>query len=315
MEKTIYKVENINLIDFLCDKLEDLITTCCFFFEYLIIPREGYLIISKENVEVEQVSPPIIGGTLINYVISNILGHSYNKFPYYSIYTSSIIDEYLKRQGVDISNLYNKYSSMFENKLSLETKLKINEILKSIEDKEKPIEYIKESSYLPIDNYIIWLTSTIIESPENINDNDTIVKNIEYFNNIEGSNNFYPKDYNFYENDHNILTQTFIWILCGLNDWLEKNIITYTDIIFLNKILTPIEDKIIADKNLSNINKDDFYNYTKQNLKAAIFSNDFFISDKAIEKITNLFINYSSKIRDDPSSNIVKRIKMLSIII
>jgi hypothetical protein len=308
-----YRIENINLIDFLCDKIEDLISSSCLFFEYLLIPREGYLLISKENMENKDgsVSEPLIGGTLINYVIYNILGYSYTKFPYYTIYTSSIIDEYLKRQKIDISSVQNKYSAMFENKLSLDVKAKIREIYKE----EPYIEYIKESVYTPIDNYILWLVSTIIENIDNLNNDSIIVKNIDIFNNLEGNNTFYPKDYNFYENDQNILTQSLIWILCGLNDWLEKNIITYTDIIFLNKILTPISNKLIADKNLSNIQKDDLYNNVMQNLKSAIFSNDFFISEKALEKLTNLFINISTQMKDNPSSDLFKRVKLLSIII
>jgi hypothetical protein len=51
------------------------------------------------------------------------------------------------------------------------------------------------------------------------------------------------------------------------------------------------------------------------NLKSAVFTNEFFISDKAIEKLTNLFINLMNEFRKNPSGEFVKRIKLLSIII
>ena len=286
-DKIMYKIENKNLINFLIDKLDDLVSTSCYFFEYLLIPREGYVLITKENIEKEDdsVSEPIIGGTLINYTISNILGHKYTTFPYYDIYTSYIIDSYLLKQNIDISKLSDKYSTLFENKLSVDVKIKIQEIM------DKKFEkYIRESVYSPIDNYLLWLTSVIIESPENIDNDEIILKNIQYFNSQEGNNIFIPKDYNFYEEDGNILTQTFIWILCGMNDWLEKNIITYTDIIFMNKILSSSDKSVLADKNLRSVDKNDKYKYTEQNLKSAIFSNDFFISDKALDKLVNAFI-------------------------
>ena len=312
-EKIMYKVENKQLSNFLISKLDDLISTSCLFFEYLLIPRDGYLNVFSETMN--EASIPVIGGTLINYVISNVLGYKYKTFPHYNIYTSHIVDDYLISQKIDISKLKDKYSTMIENKLSIDIKLKIQQYYKDIKDKDEEPEYIRESIYTPIDNYLLWLTSIIIESPENLNNEELIIKNIDYFNNLEGDNVFYPKDYIFYEEDGNILTQSFIWLLCGMNDWLEKNIINYTDILFLSRILTPASDKVLADKNLRDVSKDDNYNNVKMNLKSAVFTNEFFISDKAIEKLTNLFINLMNEFRKNPSGEFVKRIKLLSIII
>ena len=66
--------------------------------------------------------------------------------------------------------------SMIENKLSIDIKIKIQQYYKDIKDKDKEPEYIRESIYTPIDNYLLWLTSIIIESPENLNNEELIIK-------------------------------------------------------------------------------------------------------------------------------------------
>jgi hypothetical protein len=118
------KIINVNdeITHFIYERLEDLVDSTCSFFDYLLLPREGYLAVNYENVKNQRISDPKIGSTMVNYVRKNILNIEYLNQPTFYIYTNPIIDYYLKEEQIDILNVNNKHNMMFVKKLSPKTK-------------------------------------------------------------------------------------------------------------------------------------------------------------------------------------------------
>jgi len=312
------KIINVNdeITHFIYECLEDLVDSTCSFFDYLLLPREGYLAVNYENVKNQRISDPKIGSTMVNYVRKNILNIEYLNQPTFYIYTNPIIDYYLKEEQIDILNVNNKHNMMFVKKLSPKTKEILNSIYKSSDSQD--YEIINENVPFVISDYIIWLANQIIPLDENgepdLNDMETIRVNMEFYRTLEGSNTREPKDYNFYENQQNIIVQTFIWLLCGLNDWLEKDRISLSDVEYMAKILLPDnKDKFTQSVNIS---KEEKYTIEK-NIKFAVFTNNFFISESALEALINLFYNINEEFYRNPDSSHLdlNRVKRLSVLI
>jgi len=141
----------------------------------------------------------------------------------------------------------------------------------------------------------------------NINDIFKNHKNIaEYLSentNTDGDNVIFPKNFNFNDDDDNIIVQTFVWLMCGLNDWLEKDYIEEEDVKYMAKImLGGLASEMLSD---TEINDD-----VKINIKEALFLSDFFTSDKAATLMSKLFSNIKENYEV-----ISKRVKQFSIVI
>jgi len=297
-------LNNKELTSFVLDWIDELVETCCLFLQYIIKAREGYWRINRENVS--YTGYPSIGGTLINYVIKNILNIEYIKTPTINVLINPILTEYLKSRNVDFKNASDLYSIIFSSKMSSDLKIKLTEIFDGSE-----IIYLKDSAYEPFKNFIIYMVNEVLYSSDDITNFSIVNENIQMYNLKEGSNTFYPKDYGFIQDSDNIITQSFVWIICGLNDWLEKDSIDTEDILTLNKIL---------EKNTSNLfissysDEEELFNI-KEKLKNAMFYNNFFISEAALDKLTIMFINLHNEYLSNPESYIIQRIKRFSVII
>jgi hypothetical protein len=68
--------------------------------------------------------------------------------------------------------------------------------------------------------------------PEKFSNTDekSVKENINNWNNREGNNVLVPLYTYFEDYEDNVLLQSFIWVLCGLNDWLDKDTISIEDV-------------------------------------------------------------------------------------
>jgi hypothetical protein len=123
--------------------------------------------------------------------------------------------------------------------------------------------------------------------------------------NTEGDNVIFPKNYNFNDDDDNIIIQSFVWLMCGLNDWLEKDYIEEDDVKYMARIM--FGGLSVDMLTYGEINDD-----IKINIKEALFLSDFFTSDKAANLMSKLFSNIKEQNNVD---TINKRVKQFSIVI
>jgi hypothetical protein len=287
-----------------------MVDNCCLFLNYIIKYREGYWKISAENVKIT--GYPSIGGTLINYVVSNIMNIEYNKQPVINTIINPILTEYLKQFNVKYDLDSNLYTLIFEHKMSQDLKIKLNDIYKVDADETSQVKYLKDSSYDAINKFIINMINEILYfngDVISIEDDSSIIESIELYKSKEGSNTFIPKDYKFIEDNDNIIVQSLVWLLCGLNDWLEKDTIDTFDVTTLPLILDKKTNTLLKQ---TSIDPEELYN-TKEKLKIAMFYNNFLISQKALDELSNIFINLQKEVKYNPSSYISSRIRRFSI--
>ncbi len=309
-ENFINILTNKNLTRFVLDCIDEMVDNCCLFLNYIIKYREGYWKISAENVKIT--GYPSIGGTLINYVVSNIMNIEYNKQPVINTIINPILTEYLKQYNLKYDLDSNLYTLIFENKMSQDLKIKLNDIYKLDTDETSQVKYLKDSSYDAINKFIINMINEILYfngDVISVEDDSSIIESIELYKSKEGSNTFIPKDYKFIEDNDNIIVQSLVWLLCGLNDWLEKDTIDTFDVTTLPLILDKKTNTLLKQ---TSIDPEELYN-TKEKLKIAMFYNNFLISQKALDELTNIFINLQKEVKYNPSSYISSRIRRFSI--
>jgi len=119
--------------------------------------------------------------------------------------------------------------------------------------------------------------------------------------NTDGDNISFPKNYNFIDDVDNAITQSFVWLMCGINDWLEKDYIEEEDVKYMIKIM--FGDKV-------KIGKGSIYEEDVQvNIKEAMFLSEFYTSESASILMSKLLSN----IKNDET--LIKRAYQFSIII
>jgi hypothetical protein len=122
----------------------------------------------------------------------------------------------------------------------------------------------------------------------------------------DGDNVLFPKNYGFNDDEHNIMMQTFVWLLCGLTDWLDKDYIDSVDVTYMFFILYGSTD--VGSKISSKQEPDDI----KSIIKETMFLNDFYINEKAVNILNKRFsqINYYT---GELKPQIMKRINQFSL--
>jgi hypothetical protein len=295
MKKIIELPEELN--DYILLKSKELAYTMCTFFEYIISPREHYVEISLSEMK------PHITEQMLSYCIQNILG---------------IIVDY----NTDYTANYDRILNVGDGK----TEYVINDffILNMSDDLNSVLEpLIKSEGYLFVSskamivfkNYLdhvlnqalLALTDGSISDSieEDIKDKD--IMTILYENIVtDGDNVLYPKNYGFNDDEHNVMLQSFIWLLCGLTDWLDKDYIDSVDVTYMFLILFGSRDIVSAIS--SKQEPDDI----KSIIKESMFLNDFYINEKAVN-ILNKRFSYINYYTGDLKPQIIKRINQFSI--
>jgi hypothetical protein len=281
------------LLNYIKERAEDLSNTALIFFEYILLPRDNYIEITPDM-------KPRINDKMISYTIQNILGVIVNSNTRYTINYDSIFK---------ISSINSEYSinDLFVSLMSERLK---NTLTFLIPDNspvitEQGISVFKTYIEHVLNEALLTLSDGDLEM--NIDDIFKNHKNIsEYLleNTItDGDNVIFPKNFNFNDDDDNIIVQSFVWLLCGLNDWLEKDYIDEEDVKYMSRIMFGgLSRDMLSDRELDED--------VKINIKEALFLSDFFTSDKAANLMSKLFSN----IKENYDS-INKRVKQFSIVI
>ena len=282
------------LLTYVKEKATDLANASLLLFEYILIPRNNY-------VEVIPEMRPRITDKMISYTIQNILGVNLNIETMYTINfdnafkVSSINSEY------SINDLFiSLMSERLKNTLSYlipDNSSVIDE--KGISIFKLYIEHVlNEALYTLSDGNLEMKVNDILKKHKNIA--EYLIENIT----TDGDNVIYPKSYGFNNDDDNVILQSFVWLMCGLNDWLDKDYIEEDDVKYMAKIMF---SGLASDMLNDEVNDD-----VKIKIKEALFLSDFFTSDKAANLMSKLFSNIKENYNNDVYS---KRVKQFSIVI
>jgi len=278
------------LTEYLKGKAKELATVSSLFFEYILLPRDNYVEITSEM-------KPKITDQMLSYVIQNVLGTVVDTSVKYTANYNSIFKVPEINSEFEINDFFVSNSSQkLRNTLSY-----LNPANESIVT-EKAMELVKE--YL--DHHLNMALNILTEGEiENYQSYFNKIKNInEYLEenmNTDGDNISFPKNYNFIDDVDNAITQSFVWLMCGLNDWLEKDYIEEEDVKYMIKIM--FGDKV-------KIGKGSIYEEEVQvNIKEALFLSEFYTSENASILMSKLLSN----IKNDET--LIKRAYQFSIII
>ncbi len=281
------------LLKYIKERAFDLTNTVLNLFEYILIPRDNYIEITPEL-------QPKINDKMVSYTIQNILGVVVNSDTRYTINYDTVFK---------VPEVNSEYSINDFFIINMSERLK--NTMTFLNPDNSPI--ITQQGMSIFKNYVEHVLNEALlilsdgDLDMNIND---IFKNhtVEYLieNTItDGDNVIFPKNYNFNDDDDNIIIQSFVWLMCGLNDWLEKDYIEEDDVKYMSKIMFgELSTDMLSD---SEINED-----VKINIKEALFLSDFFTSDKAAILMSKLFSNIKDQFTVD---SINKRVKQFSIVI
>ncbi len=278
------------LTEYLKGKAKELATVSSLFFEYILLPRDNY-------VEVTSEMKPKITDQMLSYVIQNILGTVIDTSVKYTSNYNTIFKVPEINSEFEINDFFISNSSQkLRNTLSY-----LNPANESIVT-EKAMELVKD--YL--DHHLNMALNILTEGEiENYQSSFNKIKNInEYLEenlNTDGDNISFPKNYNFIDDVDNAITQSFVWLMCGINDWLEKDYIEEEDVKYMIKIM--FGDKV-------KIGKGSIYEEDVQvNIKEAMFLSEFYTSESASILMSKLLSN----IKNDET--LIKRAYQFSIII
>jgi hypothetical protein len=295
MKKIIELPEELN--DYILLKAKELAYTMGIFFEYILTPREHYVEIMLSEMK------PNITEQMLSYCIQNILG---------------VVVDYNTEYTSNYERILNMSDSKSEYIINDFFVLNMSETLKDVLR-----ELLKVDSYLFIslkamntfrsyldhvlNQALLALTDGNIEEnvEQEIKDKDILSilnENIV----TDGDNVLFPKNYGFNDDEHNIMMQTFVWLLCGLTDWLDKDYIDSVDVTYMFFILYGSTD--IGSKISSKQDPDDI----KSIIKETMFLNDFYINEKAVNILNKRFsqINYYT---GELKPQIMKRINQFSL--
>ncbi len=281
------------LIDYIKDKGNEVANIACSFFEFILIPRDYYIPITPEM-------KPLITDKMLSYVIQNILGVIINSDTKYTINF-----DIFKVNGLDtqypVNDLFlSNMSEKLKNTMSY-----LNIADPTVIITPKCIGLFKDYIEHVLNEALLVLSEGDIDSDINVimNKHKNISKYLKDNLISDGDNTLLPKDYGFLDDNDNIIVQSFVWILCGLNDWLDKDYIEEDDVKYMSKILFhSLTSDMLSG---SEVNED-----IKIKIKSALFLSNFYVSDKAGNLMSKLFSNIKEYY--DLHS---KRIRQLSIVI
>jgi hypothetical protein len=263
------------------------------FFSYITIKRDGYISVTSESVESKLIGKPKLTDTMVKYAIRNILGVD---IIYSTIQIKRIVEfEFFDKLKVFLMSK-DQIEIDFANKLSKD----IQTVLKDVYTKDD-IELITNGAFNEIIQYMNFVfTQFIINDSEELS-LDVIKSNIDNWTHRKGDNTFVPIDYKFNNDVYNTMLQSYIWILCGLTDWLEKDTIDETDVITANKILFYRFEKYFNDKINIRVSKNTpQYIVITDNVSGALYNHDFFVSKTALETLvknmSNLINQYHTEL-------------------
>lgn len=257
------------------------------FFNYILIPRDGYITVSEESINSKHISKPRLTETMVRYVVRNIIG----------------INTYIDTQfdfRADLESIFNRPDTLvnFSKQLSKDTQ----KIIKEVYSQEELGEIISNGAYAEIYDYLNLIMNRFVDSTE-INE-EQIEENINVWFSKEGDNVANPIDYGFSHDVNNELLQSFIWVLCGLTDWLEKDTIKSDDIIYACKILfyghADFYENVLKKQTHKNTNE---YIVTYDIIAGSLYKNDFFASPTSIDRLTSVFINLMNADSDEEVSS------------
>jgi hypothetical protein len=295
MKKIIELPEELN--DYILLKAKELAYTMGIFFEYILTPREHYVEIMLSEMK------PNITEQMLSYCIQNILG---------------VVVDYNTEYTANYERILNMSESKSEYIINDFFVLNMTETLKDVLGELLKVDgYLFISlkamntfrSYLDhvLNQALLALTDGNIEEnvEQEIKDKDILSilnENIV----TDGDNVLFPKNYGFNDDEHNIMMQTFVWLLCGLTDWLDKDYIDSVDVTYMFFILYGSTD--IGSKISSKQEPDDI----KSIIKETMFLNDFYINEKAVNILNKRFsqINYYT---GELKPQIMKRINQFSL--
>jgi hypothetical protein len=280
------------LEDYMRLKATELSYTCCMFFDYILTPRDNYApVVPEMNAHITH--------AMINYIIENILGVVVNSTVKYTTNYSIV----LKSDGVNTGNIIFDfvYSSAKESLINKLDYLQIKSLM-SLKAEEYFISYLDHC----LNEALLVITDGDLNmSLEEAFKNDV---NLEERINKDGDNTIFPKNYGFIDDDENIILQTFVWLFCGLNDWLNKDFLNHDDVEYALNILFPKEN--IKYDLIKDIDVD---NETIGYIKEALFMSDFYYTNEVIDTVGKVIINFRNYGRGKEVVN--NRFRQLSIII
>jgi hypothetical protein len=278
------------LKDYLKEKAKDVATACCLFFEYILIPRDNYIEVTSEM-------KPKITDQMLSYVIQNILGTIIDT----SVKYTTNYEEIFKVPDINSEFAINDFFIFNSSQKLRNTLSYLNPTNESIIT-EKAMTLMNEYLDHQLNLALITLTEGEVDNYQTSFKNIKSIKNyLEENLNTDGDNISFPKNYNFIDDIDNSITQSFVWVLCGLNDWLEKDYVEEDDVKYMMKIM--FNDNV-------KIGKGSIYEEeTQVNVKEALFLNDFYTSEKASILMSKLLSN----IKNDDA--LLKRAYQFSIII
>jgi len=280
-----------DFLTYVKERASDLANTVLILFEYILVPRDNY-------VEVTPDMRPQINDKMVSYTIQNLLGIIVNSDTKYTVNYDTVFKVPEVNSEYSINDFFITHmSERLKNTMSF------------LNPEKSPI--ITQQGMVVFKNYIehVLNEALIVLSDGDLDmDINDIFKNhtVEYLienTNTEGDNVIFPKNYNFNDDEDNIIIQSFVWLMCGLNDWLEKDYIEEEDVKYMAKLMfNSLSADMLSD---AEVNDD-----VKINIKEALFLSDFFTSDKAANLMSKLFSNI--KEGNDITN---KRVKQFSIVI
>jgi hypothetical protein len=277
------KIQDLLIVSLL-QEYDFLIYVLATFFSYITIPRDGYITVSDESIEANLIGKPKLTDTMVKYVIRNIIGVD-------MVYVSA---DSIKPSEFNIRLFDNKNEAeiKFAEKLSKDTQ----KMLKSIYNND--IEIITNGGFNEIQHYLNFVFNQFISDKDD--SLEQIQSNIENWTHRQGDNVFVPIDYKFNNSVYNTILQTYIWMLCGLTDWLEKDTIDEIDIQTANKILFYSFSSFYNDKLNIRVSKNTpQYTVINDVVSGALYNHDFFVSKTGLEMLVRNISNLISQYHTD----------------
>jgi len=312
MQKVVIDISNNqHLVQYLASKLDQLSYTVNLFFDYIITTREGYIPVNKNSVQNGLINTPIITGQIVDYTIKNILNVSYDteilfETSYLQVFKtlkskykqSNLLsnEEEVTKDDYTLlffANMTGKVKDMFNN---LQTATIVKDKV-TIPMYERLIDYISENVESSVVRYLNHILTNLLQEQEIIEDSvleqleSQTQEAIELFESSSGTNLFNPKDYGFLNYEYNIIVQSFIWILSGLLDWLEKDYIEEEDVQYLIKLMYPEKNFFVNLQKITFNDDNDQFHYQNESLiSGALFINNFIVSKKAIRLLSSFLV-------------------------
>jgi len=271
--------------DFLINVISD-------FFSYITIKRDGYIDISSESIDSKLIGKPKLTDTMVKYVIRNILGVDI-------IYSTIQIRRFIQFEFFEKLQISLMSKDQIEADFADHLSKDIQNVLKQVYTKDD-IELITNGAFNEITQYMNFVYTQFTISDQEELSLEVIQSNIDNWTHRKGDNVFVPIDYKFNNDIYNTMLQSYIWVLCGLTDWLEKDTIDEIDVKFANKILFYGFETYFNQKININVSKNTpQYIVVSDNISRALYTRDFFVSKTALEMLAKNMSNLINQYHTD----------------